>query len=290
MLKRKTAVEMYLSTVFDTAQAAAIIASLLLCACGASPVPVESSTGTPSFAAQQITSPAPVESSDSTDAAIDSSRSIIAQLEIIASESALWTEDIDYAIPFNQYAVADLDANGRLEIITSYMGGSGVYTYSRFFEISEDYSNLTECSTDFIHGDSQPDIMYDTEPIQVYFDAQGVIHYIFNDYVSMPAGKYYNAFIELSLQNGSVTNRILAYSYELYDPSSNGSVTYYNADGQPITEEEYLSAAENAFADAVKRAQVTFGWQDKAELKGLSDAELLQKLESSYNNLKWTEH
>ena len=76
-----------------------------------------------------------------------------AQLSVMAREKEVWAAQAEFANEICQYAVTDLDHNGRYEIIVANMGGTGMYTYSRFWEINEQCSGLTECETDFLEGD-----------------------------------------------------------------------------------------------------------------------------------------
>ena len=75
------------------------------------------------------------------------------QLTIIAENKDMWITELEYADEVYRYAISDLDHNGRYEVIVSNMGGTGLYTYSRFFEVNETYDGLVECTTDFMEGD-----------------------------------------------------------------------------------------------------------------------------------------
>lgn len=68
-------------------------------------------------------------------------RSVDEQLQVIAENRSRWCPDLEYAGELCQYAVADLDRNGRYEVIVSDMAGTGLYTYSRFFEINDSYDS-----------------------------------------------------------------------------------------------------------------------------------------------------
>ena len=55
------------------------------------------------------------------------------QLMVIAENKDMWTEELEYADEVYYYVISDLDHNGRYEVVVSNMGGTGLYTYSRFF-------------------------------------------------------------------------------------------------------------------------------------------------------------
>ena len=62
-----------------------------------------------------------------------------------------WVNDPDYADEMYQFAIADLDHDGRLELIVSNCGGTGIYTYSRFYRVEEN-GTLKELKTSFCRG------------------------------------------------------------------------------------------------------------------------------------------
>ena len=70
----------------------------------------------------------------SEDAAV--SEEISAQLSLIAANASVWVQDASYGTVY-QYTVTDLDQNGRLEVIAASLQGTGLYTYSCFFEVNE---------------------------------------------------------------------------------------------------------------------------------------------------------
>ena len=82
------------------------------------------------------------------------------QLAVIARTRNQWVNDPDYADEMYQFAIADLDHDGRLELIVSNCGGTGIYTYSRFYRVEEN-GTLKELKTSFVEGDSQPDLIAD---------------------------------------------------------------------------------------------------------------------------------
>ena len=211
-------------------------------------------------------------------ASMDGSRSVAAQLEIIAENRDLWFEDPEYMDEIYQCAVTDLNLDGRMEIIVSSFGGSGSYTFSRFFEVNEGYDELTECTTNFMEGDSQADIMVDTTT--AYYDnASGGIYYIFSDDLHVSAGENYENLRALTLQNGQVTEQYLAKMSEITNGET-ATVTFHDMDGNVIDETAYYAIPDKVFPDAQKYA-VTFGWLDMKELVDLDDAALAKKLEES---------
>ncbi len=185
------------------------------------------------------------------------------QWRLIAEQKDMWVNYMDYANDLQQYTIVDMDGNGRLEVIVSSMGGTGSYTYTRFYEVNESFDGLTECTTDFIEGDSQPDMLSTNEPGQVFRDSEGTLHYVIRDF--MRAGtEYYNITYDVVLKNGHITHHALARMHDSYS-SGSSVVEYTNGIGEKITEEEYLSAAETAFA-GMSELIYTFDWRDLVEI------------------------
>lgn len=213
----------------------------------------------------------------------DGSQSMDAQLGIMADNIDMWLQDLDYADDMYCYAVTDMDANGRYELIVASCGGTGYYTYSQFYEMNESYDGLINCETNFVEGDSQPDVIEDY--ITVFCDEEGVFHYIFND--NLRVGGIPQDWLTTSavtLQNGKITSTPLRRMETLYD-GEQGVITYADGAGNEITEEDYKNAVENAF-EGFTSYTAYFGWQDARELKDLSREEIVRKLEESCNKFQ----
>lgn len=205
-----------------------------------------------------------------------------AESKLIADASDIWLNSMDYANEVEQYAVTDLDKNGRAEIIVSNMGGTGYYTYTRVFEVNENHDGLEEVTTDFVEGDSQPDMISIDEPVAVYIDNDFVHHYIVEDYVKATSAEYYNVIYDVTLQEGHLSHRVLARRSEIYGADGSSKVVYEDGNGQEITEEAYQTIAETVFADRNRVEQHIWGWQDLKELKDISNEELRKKLDESF--------
>ncbi len=200
-----------------------------------------------------------------------------AQLQIMAERAGAWL-DPSMVLSKEPYrmAVADLDNNGRLELIVSRMGGSGVYTTSHCYEINETLDGLTECSLNLEEGQSEPDIL--SAATDVYRSEEGEFYYIFHDY-SRVDEKYYDTIVALSLSEGMITTKPLAVQSEDYE--SEEKLLYHDMEGNLLKEKEYLRIADEVFEDCI-RAEAYFGWQD---LRGLENPEtevLLKLLQTSW--------
>lgn len=185
------------------------------------------------------------------------------QLYIMAENKEMWTEELEFANDVYQYAVADLDRNGRYEVIVSNMGGTGHYTYSRFFEVNEEYNGLIECTTDFVEYDSQPDII--SSKLETYIDDKGEFHYAVYDLLKNGAAEYYENVRELMLRDGEIITNYIANKSTIYEDGT-PVITCEDSAGNNLTEQEYEEAAGNYFA-GYQKITTSLGWQDVSELE-----------------------
>ena len=200
------------------------------------------------------------------------------QLHIIAENKEMWTEELEFANDVYQYAVTDLDRNGRYEIIVSNMGGTGHYTYSRFFEVNEEYDGLIECTTDFVEYDSQPDII--SSKLETYIDDKGEFHYAVYDTTKNGAAEYYENVRELMLRDGKIITNYIANKSTIYEDET-PVITCEDSAGNSLTEQEYKEAASKYFA-GYQKTTTSLGWQEVSELE-TEAKEIAEQLDMSLN-------
>lgn len=147
------------------------------------------------------------------------------------------------------YAICDLDANGRLEVITASVQGSGYYTYADFWQVSADGKSLERCDISSIDSLSWPDIIVDS--VDCYSDGSDR-YYAFADLMKTGAEGYNVMQNALKLSDNRVTVQLIAYESVRYDKNLNESRSYYDADGKGITEAQYESAVTDFFKNMTK--------------------------------------
>lgn len=235
---------------------------------------------TPENPVQNDLTEAAEESTENTDL---SKEQIHEQLELIASKKDFWYPEDEFMMDAYMYAVTDLDQNGQLELITSLLAGTGLFTTSSFFEVNSEWNDLLLCPTNFIEGDSQPDIMLDHIP--VYFDpSDQTYHYIVTDTIRNGAAESYHSTQSLILKDGKIQADVLGRSSTIYsDGGSKVVCSYEDSNGQEITEEDYTSIASHHFSD-LEAMDASFLWQKLSDLNALSQEELIGQLEMSYQN------
>ena len=156
------------------------------------------------------------------------------------------------------YTFTDLDHNGRLELTTATLQGSGLYTYATYWEINEDYTGIRKCETDFTEGDSWPDIITGTS--DCFYDGDtNLYYYIFEDLTRSGYMEQHLAKLAICLKDGKVERTQLASDYKLYEDEENFSETIRDWNGNDISKEEYESAADRFF-DGKAKETVSFDW------------------------------
>ncbi|MBE5949881.1 MAG: hypothetical protein E7261_12815 [Lachnospiraceae bacterium] len=211
-------------------------------------------------------------------------QSINAQLELIADNIEKLQLFHEWVDAVNRYAVTDLDQNGRLELIASNMGGTGAYTYSRFYEVNETYDELVEYDIGFDEGHSQPDII--VENVDMYYDATGnIFYYIERDTIKESTTEYHSFLYSMSLSDGKLVTAPLSDMIETY--YDNYRVIYKDSTGKEITKAEYDVLVANAFKGCDKYG-ANFGWQDTRELAKVTDREtIVKELSRSYDRFRF---
>lgn len=181
-----------------------------------------------------------------------------AQLAVIAAGRDLWKQDVEY----NNwgYTVTDLDHNGRYEIISCSVQGTGFYSYIQAFEVNEAGDGLTDLMADLKdRTDSSPDIM--TDRVTFYSDPQsGQYYYIFNDMIRNGMAEYYENTRAVSVVDGKWTEMPLASKSTVYTDQDHYTITCSDKSGNAISESQYGSIAEEEFR-GLGSGEICLQWQ-----------------------------
>lgn len=223
-----------------------LLCCALLCACGGKqaetvqlPAPTEVPTASPA-----PTPASPVLPESDQRALIERSRSV-------------WLpEGLEYETWYQ--AVTDLDRNGRLEVLTASLQGSGLYTYVNCWEVSEQGTALVQCPDNTGEGEAWPDIIKDR--LTGYRDpVSGRMTYVCEDVTRDGAAHYLTSKQSFCLDHGQITLHVLATMDEVYTTETVSMKNYYDGSDAPITEQEYNSAEERAFAGQ-EQGEITLTW------------------------------
>lgn len=175
------------------------------------------------------------------------------QMEIISQSRDNWRLSDDV---FGCYAVTDLDQNGRLELISSYNEGSGLYSYNTFWEINEDCTDLVICESVNQEWTSQADMVVTTT--DVYYDGIDY-YYIFQDVLRNGYAETYIFNQALTLKNSEIIDTSISTHVILSDVEGNVTEVFKNAGDEEITSEQF-EVTINEFFDDCEQTTVTFNW------------------------------
>ncbi len=159
------------------------------------------------------------------------------------------------------YTFTDLDHNGRLELITASLQGSGLFTYADVWEMNEDFSDLVSCTDNLGEGGSYPDII--TEAVNCYHDeAADLYYYLFDDVVRSGMAEHWLGKTVLCLHDGVVEITVICSEYDVSeDPEAEPTVTYSDGEGNALTKEEFEQAVAN-WAVGKTMDDYTFAWKE----------------------------
>lgn len=200
------------------------------------------------------------------------------QIDTIVSARDNWAQEVGFGL-WN-YTVTDLDQNGRLELLSASLQGTGLFTYLHGMEITED-GGIADIRYGEFELNDAPDLIT-AEPVHCYFDKQANRRiYIFRDWMRNGYAEQYEAIQGFYLENGEFFDIPLAYKATIYTDEENFTVTYEDAEGFAITEEQYEHIEEKYFG-ALPMETVTFTWLSttEEEFAALSDEALRDSLES----------
>ena len=222
-----------------------LLCAFALCACDArQPETVYVPTPTPADIYATTPSPTPALPSESD------------QRALIERSRSIWEPELEYEPWY--YAITDLDHNGRLEVLTASIQGTGLFTYVNFWEVNETGSGLTLCPDNIGEGEDWPDIIKDT--LSFYYDpASGRYTYVCEDFMRDGAAHYYTGLDSFCLNKGQIEVNGLAYKDEVYSEAGMAMIRYYDVAGLEISEETYSKVVEDAFAGQ-EPGTLTLNW------------------------------
>ena len=204
------------------------------------------------------------------------------QIELLADSLELWagtmnSEGIDYF-----FTVTDMDRNGRLELIVSSCQGTGLYTYSDYFEVNDTFDGLTAVEGNRMEGHSEADIIVDSAP--VYYDAQNKVYYYIYDDIIRNGKEYYENKRAVSLENGKIVQNDLAYKTTVFE-NEKQMTDCTDREGKNITADQYDGIADTVYGSLEKQKAV-FSWnraESMGELQQMGKEKLCGMLLDSYS-------
>lgn len=201
------------------------------------------------------------------------------QLQLILAQRDIWELTEEYEKPYGRYMIADLNMNGRLEIIAASCQGTGIYTVSNVYEVSEAMDTLVHYERILPEEYySEVDIIVASAP--VYYDkTQGLFQYIFDDITKDGVAHYYERRCAWSLQDGQIAEMELASCTQEYaditEYTESAPQTTYVAGEVPgisvANQDEYAAVADVVFA-GWQKGNVYFAWVEGVDESIYEDA------------------
>lgn len=210
--------------------------------------------------------------------------SVDRQIEIFAKEIDKWALDVEYADDLYRVVLTELDYDGKLDLIVSNCGGTGVFSYNYFYEIDTE-GNIKELETNFTEGSSQIDIVVETTDVYSSSSMNGIQdYYILGDFMKVAPDEYYEDIRSLSVVDNVVLETLLAYKNTTYSSENYVATSVYtDYSGNNITEEEYNNFAEKHYDEmGLQKKKAYFEWKDVRALQGLSTEEIKDMLRDSF--------
>ena len=212
------------------------------------------------------------------------------QMDVIMRNIDTWnllTDDDIYA-PYG-YAITDLDQNGRLEIIASSCQGTGIYTYSNYYEVNDNLNGLNKIERNIEEYSSEADIMIPT--VKVFIDkSKNEYHYIFDDLLKNGAAEYYENKQDIVLKNGKLSEKLIAFKDTIYNDKGEPTVTLKDADNNQITLEDYTTIENKIFSNLeLKLANIEWITTADVDFSSVSGDELKNKLTESYEKFGFSD-
>ncbi len=198
---------------------------------------------------------------------------LMQQLNVIYNGRSDW-----YNEETVNYTVADLDQNGKLEVLAGSCIGSGMYTYVDIWEV--DGETLTKCERLMEEYESQADVIVAET---VVYAVDGGWTYMFYDTVREGAMGYTCDLRGVTLRDGAITETTYATltgRYEGEQEVTEGAM----ADGTALTEDEFYALKEHLMDSEMR--QVSFQWynglEDTFDISTASEADALSMLKNLY--------
>ncbi len=179
------------------------------------------------------------------------------------------------------YAVYDLDGDGRLELIVSFIQGSGHYSSNFFYQVEG--NEVVELEQPTQMGDRAFDLPY-YEPTSYLDKDTGIIYYAACDWQRGGYGDhgYMDGFFWM--EDGRIYEEIVRSSYDWQRDEEEEVHTYYSGGGfgdNIISQEEWEQLYAD-FIDGMEKKEVQFAWFDLNLEEAGKENVILEKLTASY--------
>ena len=212
--------------------------------------------------------------------------SVEEQIDIFAKGVEQWSNNGDQTIWF---AVADMNMDNQLELITDSIQGSGRFAYNEYYVVDTNGSmKALEQEERFglylsTYYPSEDGVI----AAPVYYDVDNTRYYsIQGTGVRGTPTSFRYSLCGLWIENEAVKEEYLgSRQHDTEDVYGEWTITYEDAEGNVITEEEFDTLAKKKFS-GLQEMQMIWKWQTVPleELQGISEEDVEELLMDSYNN------
>lgn len=202
------------------------------------------------------------------------------QLELILGKyDDLYSDFLtdDSILPVTVCAIADLNHNGRLEVLLTACLGTGAYSYTKVYEISEDYTDLVKLEYKNIgvnDGDGSGDFYNLAEPgIMVYdcYKKDNEYYYLIMDYASSGWSDKYIGFYSYTFGDAVVEDYIGGAAISVNDDDKTILTWLYGSSFEKVkTIEEYEAQVNGYWSGYEKQKQCEVKWFAFSDAEGFA--------------------
>lgn len=213
------------------------------------------------------------------------------QIGIFIENVNEWNDTYMYSTYPFYMTVADLNQDGKLELITATIDGTAKYSHNNYYVVKMGKNELMQLPTNINQGRSSADIIYnimygenEKENVPVYYDLKNNMYYsIHKDYFVNPEGRV-EGIVSLTLDGDMIKEERIAYAYYEYDDEKL-KASYWNYEKEELSVESYEMIEENTYPN-LKKMEMTWKWQKVTweQISNMNQEELRGLLEDLYNN------
>ncbi len=210
------------------------------------------------------------------------------QVKLIAASRDLWLSADPQQADFVRYAVTDMDENGRLELIATVTEGTGQFSSTQFWEVSEEFSKLEPVTYDLDGAQSEPDLGWN-ESFRSFKGELGNFIVARDQMANGYAENYYyeDFFV---LRNGTVDSGTISYCLVLAEDSNGDGEpemhAYYYASGEEeeeLTPQAFALSVDDFFGYSYDRYVMDLRWKQFDETARASEVDIPAELADSWS-------
>lgn len=218
------------------------------------------------------------------------------QINIFADMVAEWSKNyLSDPRPF-YITVSDLNKDGRLELITARIEGTGKYSQNGYYVVDEESLEVIKLPEYPAERLKSPDLIYDIMyqekervDVPVYYDKKNNRFYsIHRDFCRVTSQELTEAVVSVSMNGDVIEEQYMA--YKIFEHNSEGdilAISYRDYSGNGLSEEEY-EAIEGCTYSGMQKKKMTWKWQKVtgSQIANMEHYEVYKVLQDIYSSFK----